>query len=652
MVNRLASCDQPVPAPARGESGGLVGVGTRGVRRGAAPQRAGPAERRVRRLPLVPRDGARVVRGRGHRGVPQRALRQHQGRPRGAARRRRDLHAGDDGDDRARRLADDRACSTTTATRSSPAPTSPTGRGTGSRRSARCWRRSPMPGRTGPTTCAGSRADLRDAPAAVGRPRPPAPIDAAVLDAAVGTLGASSTPVHGGFGGAPKFPPSMVLEFLLRHAGGPARRRAWRWPTRRSRRWRAAASTTSSAAASRATASTARWVVPHFEKMLYDNAPAAVGVYARWAARRSGARVARGDRRLPAPRAAAPTRAASPPRSTPTPRARRGASTSGRRPSWSTCSVRTTAPGPRRCWGDRGRHLRARRVDAAAASPTPTTRSGGSTSGSGCWPRAQPRVRPARDDKVVAAWNGLAISGLVEPAPLLAEPAYVDAARALRASSCAGLHLVDGRLLPGLARRRRRRARRGARGLRLRRDRLPRAAPAHRRRGLARPRAGAARRRARPVRGPTTAASSTPPTTPRRWSRAARPVRQREPGGLSAMVHALLALRRPHRLGPAPRGGRGGARRCRGASPSRRRGSPAGRWRPRRRARRTGGDRGRRAGRRRARRAGAAARRHAPGGAVVVAEPGEHASRCSPTAARSTAGLRRTSAATSSASAR
>src|SRR6202007_3323752 len=35
---------------------------------------------------------------------------------------------------------------------------------------------------------------------------------------------------HGGFGGAPKFPPSMVLEFLLRHhertagpQGGPAR---------------------------------------------------------------------------------------------------------------------------------------------------------------------------------------------------------------------------------------------------------------------------------------------------------------------------------------------------------------------------------------------------------------------------------------------
>ena len=71
--------------------------------------------RRVRRVPLVPRDGARVLRGRGDRGVPQRGVRQRQGRPRGAPRRRRRLHGGDHGDDRPRRLADDGACSTTTA---------------------------------------------------------------------------------------------------------------------------------------------------------------------------------------------------------------------------------------------------------------------------------------------------------------------------------------------------------------------------------------------------------------------------------------------------------------------------------------------------------------------------------------------------------
>ena len=60
------------------------------------------------------------------------------------------------------------------------------------------------------------------------------------------------------------------IEFLLAAAardGAEAR-----MALRRCARWPAAASTTRSAAASRATRSTRRWTVPHFEKMLYDNA--------------------------------------------------------------------------------------------------------------------------------------------------------------------------------------------------------------------------------------------------------------------------------------------------------------------------------------------------------------------------------------------
>jgi uncharacterized protein YyaL (SSP411 family) len=56
------------------------------------------------------------------------------------------------------------------------------------------------------------------------------------------------------------------------------------------------------------------------------------------------------------------------------------------------------------------------------------------------------RVRPGRDDKVVAAWNGMAISALAECGLLLARPDLIAAARDA-AGLLAGLHLTDGRLV-------------------------------------------------------------------------------------------------------------------------------------------------------------------------------------------------------------
>ena len=78
--------------------------------------------------------------------------------------------------------------------------------------------------------------------------------------------------VRGGFGGAPKFPPSMVLEFLLRHTARTGSEGALQM----------AADTCEAMARGGiydqlgggfARYSVDReWVVPHFEKMLYDNA--------------------------------------------------------------------------------------------------------------------------------------------------------------------------------------------------------------------------------------------------------------------------------------------------------------------------------------------------------------------------------------------
>ena len=82
-------------------------------------------------------------------------------------------------------------------------------------------------------------------------------LDADALDAAAATLSTQHDDEAGGFGASPKFPPSMVLEFLLRQHARTGDERSLEMVTRApATRWHAAASTTSSAAASPATAST------------------------------------------------------------------------------------------------------------------------------------------------------------------------------------------------------------------------------------------------------------------------------------------------------------------------------------------------------------------------------------------------------------
>jgi uncharacterized protein YyaL (SSP411 family) len=55
------------------------------------------------------------------------------------------------------------------------------------------------------------------------------------------------------------------------------------------------------------------------------------------------------------------------------------------------------------------------------------------------------RPQPSRDDKVVTAWNGLAIAGLADGGVALGEPGLVEQARVC-AKFLAESHLVDGRL--------------------------------------------------------------------------------------------------------------------------------------------------------------------------------------------------------------
>jgi uncharacterized protein YyaL (SSP411 family) len=101
---------------------------------------------------------------------------------------------------------------------------------------------------------------------------PPAPLSADVLDAGVETLARGFDETAGGFGGAPKFPPSMVLEFLLRAHARSGSARALHMVRRTAEAMARGGMHDQLAGGFARYAVDAAWVVPHFEKMLYDNA--------------------------------------------------------------------------------------------------------------------------------------------------------------------------------------------------------------------------------------------------------------------------------------------------------------------------------------------------------------------------------------------
>jgi hypothetical protein len=95
-----------------------------------------------------------------------------------------------------------------------------------------------------------------------------AELSPALLDAAERALARDYEPAFGGFGTAPKFPPSSAVELLLRRGGPEAL-----GMVRRTLDGMAAGGLYDVVGGGFHRYSVdARWVVPHFEKMLYDNA--------------------------------------------------------------------------------------------------------------------------------------------------------------------------------------------------------------------------------------------------------------------------------------------------------------------------------------------------------------------------------------------
>ena len=255
----------------------------------------------------------------------------------------------------------------------------------------------------------------------------------------------------------------MVLEFLLRHherTGSAAALRDGRADLRA--RWPAAGCTTSSRGGFARYSVDARLGGAALREDALRQRAAAAGLRAPDRGHRLGARPARGrrDGRRSCSATCAPPRAASPPRSTPTP-----TGVEGKTYAWTPAQLREVLGAEDGAWAAElltvtdARHVRARRLDAAARGRPGRPAAVGPRCGPRCWPRATERPQPARDDKVVTAWNGLAIVALAEGGRR-ARPARVGRRRRARRRPAAGPPRRRRTAPPLLARRRGRRARR------------------------------------------------------------------------------------------------------------------------------------------------------------------------------------------------
>jgi uncharacterized protein YyaL (SSP411 family) len=96
--------------------------------------------------------------------------------------------------------------------------------------------------------------------------------ESAQLDSAVRRLAAGFDPTRGGFGPAPKFPAPMTLEFLLRRWRGHRDEATLRMVTVTLDRMADGGIHDQLGGGFARYSTDAHWLVPHFEKMLYDNA--------------------------------------------------------------------------------------------------------------------------------------------------------------------------------------------------------------------------------------------------------------------------------------------------------------------------------------------------------------------------------------------
>jgi uncharacterized protein YyaL (SSP411 family) len=97
-------------------------------------------------------------------------------------------------------------------------------------------------------------------------------IDENLLEHAYRAIGSRFDSRHGGFGGAPKFPPSMSIDFLLRYYDRTATDEALHMATLTLDKMAYGGMYDQIGGGFHRYSTDDHWLVPHFEKMLYDNA--------------------------------------------------------------------------------------------------------------------------------------------------------------------------------------------------------------------------------------------------------------------------------------------------------------------------------------------------------------------------------------------
>ena len=266
-----------------------------------------------------------------------------------------------------------------------------------------------------------------------------------LCDRAVSAVLRDEDTVRGGFAPAPKFPPSALLEALLRsyeRTTSPVPLGT----VRRTCSAMARGGIYDQLAGGFARYSVdADWVVPHFEKMLYDNA-LLLRVYAHWA-RRTGDPLARRVAAETADFLLSDLAAGAMFTSSLDADA---AGVEGSTYVWTPDQLREVLGPNDGAWAamafnvtDTGTFEHGASVLQLLADPGDAERFG-RVRAALLAVRAD-RPQPGRDDKVVTAWNGLAITALAEAAVALDDSRLLDAARAC-AAAVVGLHIVDGRL--------------------------------------------------------------------------------------------------------------------------------------------------------------------------------------------------------------